>query len=145
MTTQIALDELRRLLGEATPESWTREWLDDDEGDVEIMRVGSGHRIALIESRIVGENHVADADLIVALRNAAPDLLARIDSLQAQLAACEGRLAGLVAAAEAAPRRLCRRSCPHWSNKKWACQCGAEALCVAIEAAKGGERGGACT
>lgn len=81
MTIDIA--NLRKLLDAATPGPWHREWADShpDPANIEILSIGRGDRIALIEEPD-DASEVADADLIVALRNAAPAIIDEVERLR---------------------------------------------------------------
>ncbi len=87
LTTE-QLDELRRLEAAATPGPWAsnRGYEQGDPG-VFVCPVAGGYVIACEDQ---GPSE-ADADLIVAARNALPSLLTGLDTARAELAAAERR------------------------------------------------------
>lgn len=66
------LDQLERLLSEATPGPWA---LDEENSSLyDVTLIAEFHK----------ESHLQDAKLVQALRNAAPALIARVRELEAE-------------------------------------------------------------
>lgn len=89
MTIAAIIEELRRLEKEATPAEWSFEPRGvsiSDEDDVHTL-VGPEKRLG-ISSHWDGVMSFEDAALIVAMRNALPAILTRLERLEAVAEAC---------------------------------------------------------